>query len=88
MRADLLDGFLGRRGADLGLRARAKAFGYTDAHLNDAAGAGCGKSLRVRVGDDELDAFKAAFDHIVHSVPASAANANDGDPRPQLSQAW
>ena len=88
MRADLLDGFLGRRGADLGLRARAKAFGYADAHLNDAAGAGCGKSLRVRVGDDELDAFKAAFDHIVHSVAASAANANDGDPRPQLSQAW
>ena len=88
MRADLLDGLFGRRGADFWLRASTQAFGDADAHLNDAAGAGCGESLRVRVGDDELDALKAALDHIVYCVAASATDANDGDPRPQLSQAW
>ncbi len=88
MRADFLDGFLGRRSADLRLRTGTQALGYTDAHLNDAAGAGCGKSLRVRIGDDEFDALQTALDHIVHGVAASAADADDGDSRPQLSQAW
>ena len=88
MGTDFLNGFLGRRGADLGLGARAKALGDADAHLNDAAGAGCGKSLCIGVGDDELDAFQTALDHVVHGVAARATNADDGDPRPQLSQAW
>ena len=86
--ADLLDGFLGRGLADLGLGAGAEAFGEVDAELNAVLGARGGERLRVGVGDDELDAVEAGRDHVVDGIAAGAADADDGDARLQVDELW
>ena len=40
--------------------------------------------LRVGVRDDEVDALDVRADHVGDGVAASAADADDGDPRPKL----
>ncbi len=84
LRPDLLDGFFGRGLADLGLGAGAEALGQVDAQLNAMLGAGGGQRLRVGVGDDEFDAGQARRDHVVDGVAACAADADHGQPRPEI----
>ena len=55
--ADLVDHLLRRGAPHLGLRAGTEAFGDLGAHLNDALGFGHRERLRVRIGDDEVDAL-------------------------------
>ena len=84
MIGDLVDRFLRRGTADLGLGAGAEALGDGDAHLDEAFGVVHGKRLRVGVGHHEIAALQACGDHVVDGVAASPANAEDGDPRLQL----
>ena len=74
MIADFIDRFFRRRAPHLGLRAGAKAFGHLSAHLDDAFGLGHGERLRVRIGDDEIDALQARRDHVVDCIAAGAAD--------------
>jgi hypothetical protein len=77
---DLLDRFLGRRGADGGTRARAQPLGHLGAHLDLLGRVRLLESLRVGVGDDELDPLELLLDHVVHRIAAGAAHAEHGDP--------
>ena len=81
---DLVDRLLGGGAADLRLRAGAEALRDRHAHLDQAVGLGHGERLRVRIGDDEVDALQAGLDHVVDGVAAGAADAEDGDPRLQF----
>ena len=85
MIADLVDHFLGRGAADIGLRAGAEPFGHLHAHLDDALGLRQGERLRVGVGDDEIDTLQAGRDHVVDGIAAGAADAEHGDARLQLT---
>ncbi len=58
--ANVLDRLLGSGLADLGLGAGAEALGEIDAELQFVLGAGGRERLRIRVGDDEVDAVQAA----------------------------
>ncbi len=80
MIADFLDRFLGGCAADFGMRTGAETFGYLQAHLDDALGARGRKRLRIRIGDDEVDALQSGVDHVVDGIAASAANAAHHDP--------
>ncbi len=42
--------------------------------------------LRIGVRGDEFDALEPVLDHVVDGIAARAANADDGDPRPQFGQ--
>ena len=81
---DLVDRLLGRGAADLRLRAGAETLGDGDAHLDHALGPRGRQRLAVGVGDDELAAVQARADHVVDGVAAGAADAEDGDLRPQF----
>jgi hypothetical protein len=39
----------------------------------------CCQRLRVGVGDDEIDALKLLFDHVVDRIAACAADTEHGD---------
>jgi len=60
--------------------AGAQALGDGLAQLDATVGLGEGQVLGVGIGDDELDPFKASVDHVVDSVAARAADAEDDDP--------
>ena len=83
--ADLVDHFLRRGAADLGLRAGAEPLGHLHAHLDDALGLRHGERLRVGVGHDEIDALETGGDHVVDGIAAGAADAEHGDARLQLT---
>ena len=83
--ADLVDHFFCRGAPDFGLRTRAETFGHLGAHLNDAFGLGHRKRLRIRVGDDEVDALQACRNHVVDRIAAGATDAKDGDARFHLA---
>src|SRR5258708_25488671 len=85
MVADLVDDFVGRGRADIGLGSCAEALGDLGAHLHDALRLGHGERLRVGIGDDELDLVKSGGDHVVDGVAAGSAYAEYGDPRLQLA---
>ena len=82
------DGFFRRRRADVGLGAGAETFGDMDAHLDAALGARAQQSLRIGVGDHELDAAQAGGDHVVDGVAARSAHTKHGDPRLELGEIW
>ena len=84
MVGDLVQAFLGRRGADIGLGACAEALGHAGAELDLAAGARLLKGLRVGVRHDELRALQVLLDHVVDGVAAGAADAEHGDAGPKL----
>jgi hypothetical protein len=83
--ADLVDHLLGGGAADVGLRTGAETFGHRHAHLDDAFGPSLAESLRIRVGDDEIDALEPCTDHAVQGVTARAADTDNRDPRLQLA---
>ena len=85
MVADFVDHFLGRGGADVGLRTGPEALGDLGAHLHDALGLGHGERLRVGVGDDEFDPLQPGGDHVVDGVATGPAYAKHSDPRLQLA---
>ncbi|MNQ98645.1 hypothetical protein D3C85_1143490 [compost metagenome] len=80
VRVDFVSALLGGVHADFGVGAGAEALGDGLAQLDATVGLGEAQMLSVGVGDDELDPFKAGVDHIVHGVPARAADAEDDDP--------
>jgi hypothetical protein len=80
MLADLRRRFLGRRHAHLRMGSGSEPLGDADPELNAAIGLGEGELLGIGVGDDEFDALKARFDHVVDSVAARSADAEDHDP--------
>ena len=82
---DLLGGFLGGVHADLGVGARAQPLRDRFAQLDPAVGLGERQVLGVRIGDDELDPFKAGVDHVVDGVAARPADAEHDDPGLQFS---
>ena len=84
--ANLFERLFSRSATDLGLRARAKALGDLQAHLDDAFGLGGGERLGVGVGDDEIDAREAGHDHVVDRVAAGAADPAHHDPGLQFPQ--
>ncbi len=43
------------------------------------------QGLRIRVGDDEFDAFQVGANHIVDGVATGATDAYDHDPRLKIS---
>ena len=77
---DLLDQLLGRRGANLGPRAGAETLGHARTQLQLVARLVLRQRLGVGVRHDELAALELLVDHVVHRVPAGAADADDGDP--------
>src|SRR5271154_1560769 len=68
--AGLVDHLFGGGAADIGLRTGAETFGHRHAHLDDAFGPSLAESLRIRVGDDEIDALEPGIDHVVDGVTA------------------
>src|SRR3954454_4564668 len=88
MVADLVDHLLCRGSADVRLRAGAEALRHLRAHLHDALGLRHGERLRIRIGDDEIDALQSGGDHVVDGIAAGAADAEHGDPRLQLADVW
>src|SRR5271169_401268 len=85
MIADLIDHFLCRGCADIGLRAGPEPLGDLGAHLDDALGLRHGQRLRVGIGDDEIDALQSGGDHVVDGIAAGPAYAEYRDPRLQLA---
>ncbi len=81
MIADLIDHFLGRRAADIRLRAGAETLGDLNPHLDDALGLGQRERLGVGVGDDEIDALQPGGDHVVDGVAAGATDTEHCDAR-------
>src|SRR3984957_20600650 len=71
--ANFLQCFLGRRLADFRPGPGAETFRHLKAHLDDTLGARRAKSLRVSIGDDEVDPREARDDHVVNCVAAGAA---------------
>ena len=80
MITDLVDDLLGRRAPDFRLRAGAEALGNLEAHLDDAGSARQGESLRIGVGDDEVDTVEAGLDHVVDRIATGATDAEHRDP--------
>src|SRR5262245_3926093 len=74
MRLDVGHRLFGGRGADLWLGARAETLGDVRAHLDAPLGGRASQSLRVGVGDHELDPLEAAFDHVVDGIAAGPAD--------------
>jgi len=83
--ANLVDHLFGGGPTDIGLRTGAETSGRRDAHLDDVFGPCHGQRLGIRVGDDELGALKAGFDHVVDGVTARAADAKNSNPRLQFA---
>src|SRR6202041_2520895 len=83
--ADLVDDFLGRGRADIGLRTGAEALRDLGTHLHDALRLGHGERLRVGIGDDEIDTLQSGGDHVVDGIAARAADAEYGNPGLQLA---
>src|SRR5262249_8323464 len=81
MIADFVDHFFGGGAANLRLRTGAETLGHLRAHLDDALCFRHRERLRVRVGDNEVDALQAGRDHVVHGIAAGAAYAENSDPR-------
>ena len=86
MVADFLDGFLGGRTADLGLRSGPEPFGHLQAHLDDAFGLGARQRLGIGIGHDEIDPDEARDDHVVDRIPAGAADSADHDAGLEFAQ--
>jgi hypothetical protein len=83
--ADLVEHLLGGGAADVGLRAGAETSCHRHAHLDDTFGPRRGQGLGIRVGHDEIDALEPGIDHVVDGVAARAADAENGNPRPQFA---
>src|SRR6476619_7462884 len=84
MIANFVDHLFGGGATNLGLRTGAETFGHLRAHLDDALCLRHRERLRVRVGDNEVDALQARRDHVVHGIAAGAADAKYSDPRPHF----
>ena len=80
-RADVLDGLLGGRLADVGLGAGAEAFGQPPPELDAVLGARGLERLGIGVGDDELGARQPGGNHVVDGVAAGATHADHGNAR-------
>ena len=70
--------------ADIGLGARAQAFGGLRPELDAALALGLGQGLGIGVGDDEFDPFEMGVDHVVDGVAAGAADPQHHDAGPQF----
>ena len=66
---DLVDRLLGRRAADLRLRAGAETLGDGDAHLDQALGPATRSAPGVGVGDDELAALEPGRIMLLTALP-------------------
>ena len=86
MGLDVGHGLFRGSGANFRLRSGTETFGDIRAHLNAAFGARARQSLRVGIGDHELNALQTAFDHVVDGVAACAADTEYGDARLEFSQ--
>ena len=84
--ANFLQCLLGRGLANLRPGAGRETFGQLKAHLHNSRGARGAESLRVSVGDDEVDPGQAGGDHIVDRVAAGASHAAHHDARLQFFQ--
>ena len=84
--ANFLQRLLGRRLADLRPGAGAETFGQLKAHLNNSLCARGAESLRVGIGDDEVDPGQAGGDHIVDRVAPGASHATHHDAGLQFLQ--
>src|SRR2546423_5681544 len=78
---DLLRIFKRRLATDDGVSARAETLGEMASELNLDRGARALQGLEVCVGDHELDAFNARFDHAVNGIAAPAADPYHFDTR-------
>ena len=76
---DFVHRFFRRRQTNLRFRTRAEAARDVHAELDDPIRLRVFKSLRIRVGDHEIDAFEVRRDHVIDRVAPRAANTNNGD---------
>ena len=70
---------LGGGGTDLRLRSGTQPLRQGCTHLNATLRGVLHESLRIGVGDDELDPLKPALDHVVDGIAAGTSNAENGD---------
>src|SRR5690606_20171013 len=85
---DFLDRLFSRRAAHLRARAGAQAAGDVRPELDAVFGDRGVERLRVRVRDNEIDAFDLGFDHVGDRVAPGAAHADHGDPWTQFLHGW
>ena len=76
---DLFDRFFSRGLAHFGARARTEAARDVGAELDPLVGRRGTQSLRVGIGDDELDAFDLCLHHVGDRVAAGTTDAHDHD---------
>jgi hypothetical protein len=81
---DLIDAFFSSGASDFRLGTGTETLGDVDAELDDPVCLRHGQSLRIRVGDDEIDTLEASRDHVVDSVTATAAHTENSDAWLQL----
>ncbi len=81
---DLFDRLLGRRSANGRPCACAEALGDLHAHLDFRRCIRLLQSLRVRIRNNEFDAFQLLFNHVVDGITASAPNPENRNPWLQL----
>jgi hypothetical protein len=77
-----------RSRADIRLRAGAETLGHLGSHLDQALRLGHGQRLRVRIRYHEIHALQTSRDHVVDGVAAGTADAEHGNPGPQLANVW
>jgi hypothetical protein len=85
---DLVDRFLRRGAADLGLRSGAETLGHLEAHLDDPLRLRRQEHLGVGVRDDELDADQSGDDHVVDGIAAGAADTAYHNVRLEFPELW
>ncbi|GGF15361.1 hypothetical protein GCM10011321_04050 [Youhaiella tibetensis] len=61
------------------MRTGTQAFGDANPELDDSAGLGQRKGLRIRVGHYEINSVQAGINHIVNGVTAGAAATEHSD---------
>jgi hypothetical protein len=76
---DLVDALFSGCTSDFRLRTRAETFGNARAELDDAIRLRHGQCLRIGVGNNEVDTLQTGRDHVVDSVTAATADAENGD---------
>ncbi len=86
MLENFIERLLSRRPPDIRNGPSAEALRRFHAKLNFLFSLSQTHGLRVRIRHNKFDAFKLAFDHVVHRISAGAADVDDGDARFQFSE--
>ena len=85
---DLSQGFLGRSLAHFGARTGTQTLGDIGTQLDPVLRDRIVERLRIRIGNNEINAFDPSGDHVGNGVTARTAHPDHSDPGTQLFDGW